>query len=410
MENLLIDSKKSSSVLVQKELHDKNICEIKEFLNGNKFNFVITVDNLKIAKDENANLNKTIKSLKDNTKIIVDRESSDINILKEYSKEYQKLLDNKRIERVANIAVFENIIKEEAINLSKLYVKEKIKSLGIREMFNNIDVSDMGNLSNLTKGGALTRGNKGAINTLDSKIQVCLNAQNKYDLRVSQLANKCYESGLKSPMTAEHIQGIIFIVDNIEYENKLKNLINEEVARFERIEKQIKEEQERKAKKEAENVLRLKINEISKGFIIRIDEAKNKEELLAISNDYNLLDHLYFNREVSNRIAKKISYYDGLEAKKEVILTPETVYHSSPKVEYVEPKKEEIKQVQKVDEDMQEIYIIVGLKVLVKGNYLDKQIANAAKKQMIKAGFDDSIEFVSPLDEKEFEMIKEDIC
>ena len=307
MENKLIVIEKSdtSTSLVQEKKHSEILTKVNDYVSKDEFNFIVTEENIAVVKNGNAELNKTIALLKEVTKNIVNSESINIDKLKKNSKTYQEIIEEKRKENLKKIAVFEDVKKAKAIELSKVYVADKIAELGLREEFNKIDTSDMGNIGNITKSGALTGGAKGAKTILDSKIQVCLNAQNRYDLRVSNLKVVCYEKGLKAPLTENYVQGIIFITNDSEYESKLNNMIADEIKRLNEIENEIIKEAEKKAEAEAKEKLVENINKLNDSFFPLIEKETNLAELNLIKIQIEKYDST-INFQALDRVDKKI--------------------------------------------------------------------------------------------------------
>ena len=229
----------STVALIKAKEQIKN--EIKTYLSENRFNYIITSDNLSVAKKDNADINKTAKALKETAKKIIDREMQNVNKFKDDLKEYLAMLEEKRLKRVSEIEVFENEIKETVKTLLEEYAQKLIVKCSLREEFNNVVIDDLIKLTSISKSGTLTKAAKEGV---EAKIQRCLSLQNRYDLRVSNLKVVCYEKGLEVPLTENYVQGIIYIDDEAEYQDKLNCMIENEVERL----TQIKEDIEAKAK------------------------------------------------------------------------------------------------------------------------------------------------------------------
>jgi hypothetical protein len=54
--------------------------------------------------------------------------------------------------------------------------------------------------------------------------------QQRTKLRLSQLENECYRAGLHSPLSREHVEGILF-ADEAKYQDALQNIIIRELDR-----------------------------------------------------------------------------------------------------------------------------------------------------------------------------------
>lgn len=328
MELIPFNSENTTTSLIKEEKHEVIVKAIQSYLNEPRFNHIVTSDNIAQVKKDNAELNKSKKYIADTTKEIVERESKTINKFKENSKEYQQMIEDKRLDRIEKIEVFENETRA-AIQLeAQAYYQDNKESL--RDYFDKVDLSDMTKLSYLTSTGKLS---KEAKSVIDSKIQECMLKQNRYDLRVSNLKVVCFERGLTEPLTENHIQGIVFIDDEQQYSFKLDTLINDELIRIDRLKKQIEEK-------------------------AREDERKKIEEENKI--------------EIKEKVSKELQ-------QKEV----------SSKIEHT---KEEINQEPDVKKTLttekgNKVYLVTAnLKIEVKSHITQEQVKSAVNKKLIEAG------------------------
>ena len=95
-ELVLLNKKASTRDLVKVESHEKIVADIEGYLAEDRFNYVVTSDNLAQVKKDNADLNKTKKALSDTAKVIIDRESKTINSFKANVKSYVEMIESKR--------------------------------------------------------------------------------------------------------------------------------------------------------------------------------------------------------------------------------------------------------------------------------------------------------------------------
>ena len=244
MKITLLDNKKTIANLVEVDIHDSILEQVKKDLEKDEFNFVVTNDNLKFAKDKMADLNKSIKFIDTFRKDKVSVESVAIDLFKKNVKEYLALIDAKRDEIKKNVEVFERETKDSILKELSLYSEEFIKLQNIREMFIEVDIADLIKLTSVTARGALTKGAKEAI---ESRVNVCKSKQDKYDMRLMQLENESYKAGLESPLTITHIQGIISLDSDAEYQKRLEDLISTELDRQETMKSNLQKKSDSEA-------------------------------------------------------------------------------------------------------------------------------------------------------------------
>jgi hypothetical protein len=251
---------KTTKELVTIDTHKKITTSINEYLNEDKFNYVVTSDNLKEVKKNNTELNKSKDLIKEVAKKLIDSESQDINTFKTNLKEYLELFENKRQDRLKDIEVFESQTKDKLKALLFEYCNKQVETLSIRAEFDDINYNDLVLVSNYNeKGNSIA---KSCRDKLDMRIQQCKTKQDKYDMRLLQLENICYQNGLESPLTLNHIQGIINEPNDEVYNEKLNKLINDELERVANIKKQL----EHKAEIEAKNKVNEQISKIRSAF------------------------------------------------------------------------------------------------------------------------------------------------
>jgi len=246
---LLINGK-STKELVSIDVHTKINQSIDNYLSEPRFNYLVTVDNLKDVKSNNTELNASIKIIKDFGKKLVELESDDINIFKSNIVEYWSKIDLKREKRKEDIKVFEDETRIILKDLTIQYINEQYLSLDIKEYFKKVSYDDLIIISNITKAGSLSKSIKDSLNI---RLQQCKSTQDKYDMRLILLENICYKNGLETPLTVNHVQGIIFEEDETIYQEKLSRLIKDEIERVETI--------KAKLQKKADNEAALKVNQ-----------------------------------------------------------------------------------------------------------------------------------------------------
>lgn len=280
MDIVLLSPAKSIKQLVKEDVNKSIVEFIQGELSKDEFSFIVTADNLKFAKDKMAELNKSKSFIDEFRKEKVNSESVAIDTFKENIKAYISLIDEKREQIKRDVDVFETETKKAIAKELSLYADELIKKNGLRYEFTQVDTVDLIVFGSVTPSGALT---KKARESIEGRVMACKAKQDRYDMRLLQLENISYKSGLESPLTLTHVQGIIYLEDDAVYSLMLDSLIASEIER----QNVIKESIEAKAKEEADRNARQDIidghNRIRSIFqggwstkIMTLDEVRSK--------------------------------------------------------------------------------------------------------------------------------------
>jgi len=288
MEIVQLNNDKTIANLVQSGT-DKAIMQfIEKELNSDSYNFVITADDIPKAKKIMAELNKSIDFIDTFRKDKVSVESVAIDLFKKNVKNYVSLINAKREEIKKNVEVFEKETKDSILKELSLYCEEFVKIQGIRDNFLDVNIVDLIVLGSVTGKGSLT---KKAKETIESRVNVCKSKQDKYDMRLIQLENESYKAGLESPLTITHIQGIISLYSDAEYETKLNELIESEMNRQKTIKENLQKEADEKARREAQQKVLNEQNRIRDSFYIdfsNLDLAATDSKLATLPlTDYS---------------------------------------------------------------------------------------------------------------------------
>lgn len=275
----LLVNGKSTKELIKVEVHTQIHQSIDEYLCEDRFNYLVTTDNLKEVKSNNTELNASIKVIKDFGKKLVDLESEDINTFKSNIKEYWEKIEAKRQSRIKEIEVFENETKLSLVELIVSYILEQYTILNIKNEFQSVSYNDLILISNITAKGALTKGVKDSLNM---RLQICKSSQDKYDMRVLQLENICYKMGLETPLTVNHIQGIIYEENDDIYNDKLTKLINDELERVENIKLQLQKKADNEAKEKVNAQIKIANDTFLQPWgMMELETLENKRNAIA---------------------------------------------------------------------------------------------------------------------------------
>ena len=276
MEIALLEEKASIHQLVEVDTNKSILLYIQKELDADEYNFIVTTDNLSFAKKQMAGLNKSKKAIDTFRKDKVSSESEDIDLFKSNFKLYLAPIDAKYEQIKKDVSVFESETKDKILKELSLYCEDFIKIQGIRDNFKDVDIIDLMVLGSVTAKGALT---KKAREVIESRVMICKSKQDKYDMRLMQLENLSHRAGLESPLTITHIQGIISLDDDSEYETKLNELISSEIERQDIVKANLQKQATENAEREAQQKVINEQDSIRKFFVIDV-------------NHYPLLDHV----------------------------------------------------------------------------------------------------------------------
>lgn len=197
------------------------------------YDVVVTEDGLAEAKKLSTELNKTKAELDARRKEAMALVSEPIKAFDAEMRELVGMVEDGRQKILSQIQKFESAKVEECReklreNLAELYSKH-----GIREEFQTpmaaSKVDGFACVSGLTKTGRLAASVRTKVETV---VGDALRIQQQTDLRISQLENESHRAGLLSPLTREHVDGILFTREE-EYRERLEKLIARELERQE---------------------------------------------------------------------------------------------------------------------------------------------------------------------------------
>ena len=284
----LLNQNKTIAQLVGEDIDAQIIEFIKTELSSDAYNFIVTSENLKFAKDKMAELNKSIKAIDTFRKDKVSQESIAIDAFKVNNEAYISLIDAKREELKKAVDVFETETKATITKELSLYADKLLKDHGIRQVFNDVDIVDLIVLGSVTAKGALT---KKARESVEGRVMACKSKQDKYDMRLMQLEILSNRAGLASPLTLTHVQGIIYLESDTEYSDGIEKLLESELGRQDTMKKNIEAKAQEDALEKAKIELQKEQNHIRGIFNgawgtanLSLDEVREK---IAEFENYN---------------------------------------------------------------------------------------------------------------------------
>lgn len=234
---ILVLLEENKKIVVLNTEHEAILNHIENELKANKYNSIVTEDNIDAMEKSSKELGKISKAISRFRIDKKDSEMEDINLFDANFKSYCALIDAKQTEIKKGLEVFESETRKQILEVCTKYLVEQYKEKDLRVEFRIIDISDMTLSKYATKTMSIA---KPAKDEIDKRINEKLALQNKVDLRLSNLENICLRAGIE-PLTIEHIQGFLFETDE-RYEIKLKVLIDAEIKRSEAAKIKVQEE------------------------------------------------------------------------------------------------------------------------------------------------------------------------
>lgn len=386
MQITLLDNKKNIKDLVEVDTHDSILESINKELAKKEYNFVVTTeDDIKKAKKVMADLNKSKDIIDTFRKDKISVESVAIDLFKSNAKEYLALFDAKREEIKKKYEVSERKAKDKILKELSLYSEEFVKLQGIREEFKEVDIADLIIFGSVTPKGKLTGKAKEVI---ESRVMVCKSKQDKYDMRLMELKNKSYEAGLEAVLTITHVQGIISLDNDAEYQTRLNELISSELDRQNTIKANLQNEATKTANREAQQKVINEQNRIrgiftfSLGTLEDTDSAIAKLSLIKDFSEY--CDYAEFARSFVGEQISKLNFHRNDLLKKANDLLDEMESKEIPIVHETIPSTQNEKQdqVKEVAADRKIVRINAIFEVEVPGHVHSDAVLNKVRSRL----------------------------
>jgi len=390
MQITLLYENKTIKQLVEKDTNESILELLNKELQSDNYNFVITADNVPFAKKQMAELNKTKDFIDTFRKNKVAAESKDIDAFKLNNKAYIKLFEDKYNEIKKNVEVFQQEKKDSITKELSLYADNAIKEACLRYDFTNVDTADLIVFGSVTAKGNLT---KKATETIDGRVAKCKASQDKYDMRLLKLENESHKAGLESPLTITHVQGIIMLDDDSEYEEKLKGLISSEIERQNTIKANIETKAKEDAEREAQQKVLNEQNSIKAFYLVQCDNFdldQTDSKLAELSTvDYSVHgDYVDFARSFVGEQISKLTFHRNnlLQKANDLLADMESKQNLPPKKE-IEVVHETIpKDTPKVEDGKKIVKVKAMFDILVPSGVNDDQVINVVNKKLSAAG------------------------
>lgn len=216
-----------------------------------KYDVVVTSDNLKEMKKQATELNKLSNAIKAGFKEHIDELKKPADQLTDFSKELQSICQAGRARITEQVAKFEDEALKKAELLLNAFLDECRAEYGVKPDYYSVQVQDHVKLGAVNQDA--TKLSKAGRDSIESAVKDEHLLQQQTELRLSQLENTSYKSGLDAPITRRHVEPFLFS-DSQSWEANLKAVIDAEVERQEVARKKQREQFEREQAEKEEKL------------------------------------------------------------------------------------------------------------------------------------------------------------
>jgi len=218
-----------------------------------KYNVVVTSDTVADAKKLATELNKTAAEIGRRRKEEVAEISEPIRQFDDHMKELECMCKDGRQNLLDQVKTFEDETRELVSNKLREARDQLWGKHEVQQEFQNAQYDDLILLTSVTKTGSLTAK---ATGTLETRVLADKALQDRTRMRLLELENQSYKSGLSSPLTRDHIAGFLF-EGNEKYSTELQRIIDAEIIREKEAQQRMRarmeqEQREKEAREKAE--------------------------------------------------------------------------------------------------------------------------------------------------------------
>lgn len=224
-----------------------NFAETKEQIGSylKEFEFVVTEDDCKFAKEKATELNRLADTLDALRKNKIKEISAPIAAFDTEAKEIHALIKQTRQSLVDQYTKFDEKRKEQLRAMLATEVQNLWKLHGVEKEFQRATFEDLVILSNMTSTGKIV---KKADDAITNRVLADKQLQEKISARLMVLEGESLKAGLMSPLGRHNVNHFLFS-DN--YDDQLKSLIAVELKR--QIETEARLEKQLEAKQKLQN-------------------------------------------------------------------------------------------------------------------------------------------------------------
>lgn len=237
------------NITTQLPVIQENFQVIKEHVLANlkKYEVKVTLDNIDKAKALATSLKQLSDKAEEHRVNAVRIVSEPINIFNARCSEIVELIRGKRKFILDQVEVFNNVTRNECLELLKSTLATAYYNYGVTEEFKTAKVDDLAIVSNKIKTGITSK----AKSTVEARALECKRFQEKIELRLNTLEGTCYKAGLEAPLVRQNIESFLKVEDEAIYQQKLQSLIKSEIQRLATLEQRLAAKAQREAEENA---------------------------------------------------------------------------------------------------------------------------------------------------------------
>lgn len=214
------------------------------------FNFLVTEDGLKFAREKSSELKQKADTLDELRKDKIEEMSAPIVAFDLEAKELVHDILNVRNTITLQIKKLQQVEFEKLEALLKKELNTLWQVHAISKEFQKATFGELIQLGYLTQGGRLT---KKANDSLCEKVLADKQRQDEINGRLLTLEGSCLKAGLKAPLSRHNVEHFLFAKEEV-YVDRLKGLIAAELKRQEELEVRITAQAEERAQRAIEVV------------------------------------------------------------------------------------------------------------------------------------------------------------
>lgn len=194
-----------------------------------QYDVVLVLDDVPAAKKLATELNKMTKAIADRRKEVVAAVGGPLKEFESEVKILEAMCQEGRKKILYQIEAFEAVTLKRIEEMLRVELQNTYNKYRVDLEYQTAEIDDLVKLGAITTTGkSLTSGAKASV---AARVGECMNAQQRTALRLSELENRSHRAGLHSPLTREHVAGILFLDDEAIYQSNLMKLIDRELER-----------------------------------------------------------------------------------------------------------------------------------------------------------------------------------
>jgi hypothetical protein len=262
-----------------------------------KYNFVVTPENEKLAKEKATELNKMFVEIETQRKNLVKELNTPIKKLDDDLKGLSVKIQNGRQAILGQLEVFANERRALCEKLCQELLIELYAEYGIEKEFQTVVFSDLVIVSNITEKGSLA---KIARDGIASRVNEALIKQDTVKSRINSLKSRCETAGLKVEFSHNDIKHFISEPEAT-YNEKLDAMISRAVDTQNKLSAKLEKDAQEKLEKEKAKVQMINIETQSASNISEEKPTQSTDEVFVVEVKMQLkLDKMTYEYLIKN--------------------------------------------------------------------------------------------------------------